>query len=410
MLMAMEPERSRSSSPSTTTKPLHNFTMPCGLRWGNQKFLRCMKVNSNGEISTIERRSLSSSSSSIANKAVMNGGSNVLGMGSNDSKSITGKRKEREKFEDPQSVSRTDQHHRRGSDCRKPGFNFKLPPLPIPSSQRPSSSATEFCRKYRSPETGGRRDGEGDGIAAVRKKLMIDLQTAADQMKVAILREGLETEEQDIPPSPSPAPATAPTPTPTVPTTVTSSETADASVRPWNLRTRRAACKEPTTTTATANNGFVSGSTSNGGTNATAPPSKALALDGIKPNSSSSPSRAENNKKSVRLRSGVATAADAAAPKSPTKERVKFSVSLTRREIEEDFLTLANRRPARRPQKRDRNVQRELDVSKKIEIHRRIPFMSANLHTNSQKHLFIFWVITFFFDSSIISLRLILFH
>lgn len=359
MLMAMEPERSRSSSPSTTTKPLHNFTMPCGLRWGNQKFLRCMKVNSNGEISTIERRSLSSPSSTIANKAVVNGGSNVLGMGSNDSKSITGKRKEREKFEDPQSVSRTDQHHRRGSDCRKPGFNFKLPPLPISSSQRPSSSATEFCRKYRSPETGGRRDGEGDGIAAVRKKLMIDLQTAADQMKVAILREGLETEEQDNPPSPAPATA----PTRTVPTTVTSSEIADASVRPWNLRTRRAACKEPT-----ANNGFVSGSTSNGGTNATAPPSKALALDGIKPNSSSSPSRAENNKKSVRLRSGVAAAAAAAsaeAPKYPTKERVKFSVSLTRREIEDDFLTLANRRPARRPQKRDKYVQRELDVSKK---------------------------------------------
>ncbi|OMO63499.1 hypothetical protein COLO4_32387 [Corchorus olitorius] len=33
--MAMAPERS---------KPLHNFELPC-LKWGNQKYLRCMKLD-----------------------------------------------------------------------------------------------------------------------------------------------------------------------------------------------------------------------------------------------------------------------------------------------------------------------------------------------------------------------------
>ncbi|KAG5532389.1 hypothetical protein RHGRI_026879 [Rhododendron griersonianum] len=61
------------------------------------------------------------------------------------------------------------------------------------------------------------RAAEGDGIEAIREKLMVDLQEAADKMKDAILREGLE------------APADA----------------EDDSVRPWNLRTRRAACKAP---------------------------------------------------------------------------------------------------------------------------------------------------------------------
>lgn len=329
--MAMDGERSRSSSPSSSSsKPLHNFIMPSGLRWGNQRFLRCMKVNSNGEMSAVERRPLSSSSPSIA-KAV----SNVNVLGSKDSNSIAGKRKEKDNFDDPP--------HRRRSDCRKPGFNFKLPPLP---SQRPSSSATESCRGYRSPETGGKQDAEreDDGIAAVRKKLLIDLQTATNKMKVAILSQGLETEEQDNSPSPSPAAA------PTVATTVTSSETADASVRPWNLRTRRAACREPTTTT----NGFVSCSA------AGAPPSIGLTSDGMKPNSSLSPLRAESNK-SPRLRSGVLAAA-VTSPTSQKKEMVKFSVSLARREIEEDFLILANRKPARRPRKRDKYVQRDLDT------------------------------------------------
>ncbi|KAL2546468.1 uncharacterized protein Fot_15701 [Forsythia ovata] len=46
------------------SKALHNFTMPCGLRWGNQRYLRCMKVNSNKQISTLRRSNANDSDSS----------------------------------------------------------------------------------------------------------------------------------------------------------------------------------------------------------------------------------------------------------------------------------------------------------------------------------------------------------
>ncbi|PHT48107.1 hypothetical protein CQW23_12315 [Capsicum baccatum] len=51
--MAMGPERS---------KALHNFTLPYGLKWGNQRHLRCAKVESNGEIASVHRRSNGSES------------------------------------------------------------------------------------------------------------------------------------------------------------------------------------------------------------------------------------------------------------------------------------------------------------------------------------------------------------
>ncbi|MCD9645964.1 hypothetical protein HAX54_035404 [Datura stramonium] len=49
VFMAMGPERS---------KPLHNFTLPCGLKWGNQRYLRCggSKIP-DGEMSSYNRRS-----------------------------------------------------------------------------------------------------------------------------------------------------------------------------------------------------------------------------------------------------------------------------------------------------------------------------------------------------------------
>ncbi|PHT81511.1 hypothetical protein T459_14526 [Capsicum annuum] len=51
--MAMGPERS---------KALHNFTLPYGLKWGNQRHLRCAKVESNEEIASVHRRSNGSES------------------------------------------------------------------------------------------------------------------------------------------------------------------------------------------------------------------------------------------------------------------------------------------------------------------------------------------------------------
>jgi len=43
--------------------------------------------------------------------------------------------------------------------------------------------------------------------------------------------------------------------------------------------------------------------------------------------------------------------------------RAKFAVALTRQEIEDDFLAMMGRRPPRKPKKRPRYVQKQLDVS-----------------------------------------------
>ncbi|KAL9330218.1 hypothetical protein ACSQ67_005221 [Phaseolus vulgaris] len=147
--MAMGPERS---------KPLHNFPMPC-LKWGNQRFLRCVKV---------------------AN--------------------------------DP------------------------------------------------------------NDIADVRRKLLLDLRVAADNLKVSIFQE--------------------------------------PNSKSWNLRTRRAACKAPHHTSQL----------------------------------NSLTQEMKKKKKMMKI-----------------EEKTKFSVSLSKEEVEHDFLALLGNRPPRRPKKRPRIVQKNLD-------------------------------------------------
>lgn len=223
--MAMGPERS---------KALHNFTLPCGLKWGNQRYLRCVKVDE-------------------------------------EMSELIGRRRQ------PEVVV---ERHR---------------------------------RKFRSV------NGDSDeGIKAVREKLMFDLQTEADKMKESILREGLDA------PSPAPAPAT-------VRVAVSAA---------WNLRTRRAACNEP--------NGFVSGAGAGG--------------SGSKETNDLPPLRTENSK-SLRVRSDFAGGAAAGGSCSGEKrQRVKYSVPLSRREIEEDFIAMIGHRPPRRPKKRAKMVQKNLDT------------------------------------------------
>lgn len=45
------------------------------------------------------------------------------------------------------------------------------------------------------------------------------------------------------------------------------------------------------------------------------------------------------------------------------EKKVKFSESLTKQEIEEDFMKILGTKPPRRPKKRPRNVQKQLNVS-----------------------------------------------
>ncbi|KAL6007523.1 hypothetical protein ACLOJK_033021 [Asimina triloba] len=68
---------------------------------------------------------------------------------------------------------------------------------------------------------------------------------------------------------------------------------------------------------------------------------------------------AENRSKSLRLRSLAAGAADGGKEK---KEKRKFSIALSREEINADFVTWTGSKKPRRPRKRPRNVQIELDL------------------------------------------------
>ena len=95
----------------------------------------------------------------------------------------------------------------------------------------------------------------------------------------------------------------------------------NCAIRPWNLRTRRAACKAP-------------------------PPSPRMPVmpkdEGIRffDVGGSSP-----KKKMVMV-----------------NEKVKFSVSLSKEEVEQDFWAFVGSRPPRRPRKRPRIVQRQLNT------------------------------------------------
>ncbi|CAA0839810.1 Protein of unknown function (DUF1639 [Striga hermonthica] len=166
------------------SKPLHNFTLPCDLRWGNQRFLRCMKVNSGGQISPNRRRADGNSS------------------GSSDHHN----------------------HHLPIQQRRAAGDRGR---------ERDGDSSSRWFAGGSS-----RRFGydDGGGIAATREKVMLDLQTAADKMRSAFFKDGGGLEEGEVSVS---VPRPLPPPPPAA--------SADGEVhRPWNLRTRRAAGRTPT--------------------------------------------------------------------------------------------------------------------------------------------------------------------
>ncbi|KAF5777356.1 hypothetical protein HanXRQr2_Chr12g0534641 [Helianthus annuus] len=265
---------------------LHNFDLPC-LKWGNQKLLRCMKVDSNADVSVFDRNQSSES-----------------GGGAKRRNSEAEKR-----FRSSYDVDRNHSSetgggigtYRRNSECQK---RFR------------SSYDDDSCYKFSSSEKPPARIGignliSGDGeIEATREKLMFDFQNEVVKMKDAILRERL------VDPSPSTA-AAASTPPYNPP-----------AERPWNLRTRRAACKAPRSPANGVNNhGEV-----------------------LKPNSSPATK--------LRPASGVSGESTTAEE----RERPKFSVSLSRRELEEDFMAMAGQRLPRKPKRRPRAVQKQLDT------------------------------------------------
>ncbi|KAH7841240.1 hypothetical protein Vadar_027470 [Vaccinium darrowii] len=249
-----------------------------------------------------------------------------------------GKRKKREAVEVEMDL---------GTERSRPVHNFKLPLLKWgkqkilrcmivqdPNGGKIVSSDRGYCSSLgvergliRRPRENERKESlkkpaaaswvkskaaaEGDGIEAVMGKLMFDLQEAADKMKGALLRESLDEEEQE------PAAEVA--------------VEADDDARPWKLRTRRAACKAPNGVNVDIDGG---GSGSGGPT------------------------------VNVGVSNGLKLCRDLTAEGliGEKRERSRFSVSLSRREIEEDFRALTGNRPPRRPRKRPKIVQKELDT------------------------------------------------
>lgn len=295
--MAMGTERS---------KALHNFTMPCDLRWRNQRLLRCMKVNSNGQISHLRR---------------LAGGADHGG-------------------NHPIQQRRTTREREAGS-----------PPEFVHESPKVGPTPPAYARRRFSD--GGGADVD-DGIAATREKVMLDLQTAADRMKDAMFKDGLEEGEVAVAVSAPPPPP----PPPPMPAADADGE----GYCPWNLRTRRAACR------TTAGSGFASGRSGGSpaavGGGSDVGGAKSLRADAPRPAGSSQMRAAAapgSAQKSPMHRSdGGGTAAATSGEK---RERTKFSVALSKREIEEDFYAMVGHRPPRRPKKRARIVQKQMDVS-----------------------------------------------
>jgi len=157
---------------------------------------------------------------------------------------------------------------------------------------------------------GGDDDDDEEGIAVVRKKLLHDLKIDTDRLKDTILRKGFEEQ----------------------------SDEEKETLKSWSMRTKRKTEIKPQIT--------FSGN--------------------AKQRDLSSPAKVESTVTvavaggeyvSSRLRSNINI-------KSNNKiERRKFSVQLLTKEIEEDFVAFMGRGPRKRPTKRPRNVQRQINVS-----------------------------------------------
>lgn len=159
---------------------------------------------------------------------------------------------------------------------------------------------------FRSVDDGGGEEGEG--IEEFRVKIMSDLKTVRDKITRSMYALGGEEKDDDEEEERRTDGGSG------------HEEKEVSPVKPWNLRKRRAAaCKEATEEERVGN---------------PSPPP---------PPSRNDPTR---------------------VVKERAKEvvvRPKFSVKLSKKEIEEDFMAFVGRRPPRRPKKRPRTVQKILD-------------------------------------------------
>ncbi|GMH23261.1 hypothetical protein Nepgr_025104 [Nepenthes gracilis] len=181
------------------------------------------------------------------------------------------------------------------------------------ASERSSRESSEAEGKWRLQVDVRGGGDDRDTFKVLKEKLVLDLHREADKMKAAILSDG----EKEIGAPP-----------------VMVSE-----AKPWNLRTRRSACLEPR----------YNGEVSNGG-------GTSLRIVESKP--SSSPLRTQIKS----LRNGGVDEETGGVGYGEKRPRAKFSVSLSRQEIVDDLTEMMGKRPPRRPKKRPKCVQRQLDA------------------------------------------------
>ncbi|CAJ2637006.1 unnamed protein product [Trifolium pratense] len=144
-----------------------------------------------------------------------------------------------------------------------------------------------------------------ESVDAVRERIMGDLRVAAKKLKVSIFEENGDVGGGG------------------------GGGGSNGAIRPWNLRTRRAACK--------------------------APPPPSLPIP---------PPVRDEGRRFFDVGSSTPSSPMVMKKKKMVmvNEKVKFSVSLSKEEVEEDFWALVGTRPPRRPKKRPRIVQRQLNT------------------------------------------------
>ncbi|KAJ8769742.1 hypothetical protein K2173_005948 [Erythroxylum novogranatense] len=189
-----------------------------------------------------------------------------------------------------------------------------------------------------------RVDGGEEGIEELGEKIMFDLKTSVERMKDAFFRKEAAEDgdghndmdvEEEIPARSLKKVATSSSTAAAAAATVVVAK--DAEVRPWNLRTRRAPFKMPIGENSVAGNGSKV-------------EEKRVGI--------SSPFYSDVAKfPMIRGEKRERGAGD-----EKEKERPKFSVTLSKKEIEEDFMKMLGHRPPRRPKKRPRNVQKVMDT------------------------------------------------
>ncbi|XP_056855919.1 uncharacterized protein LOC108819517 [Raphanus sativus] len=210
------------------------------------------------------------------------------------------------------STSSGDHRHRlrrRSSSLRFAGSSVPIREPEHRSSNDGNNNDSQRRRaRFESLDDGGGEEEEEEGIEEFRVKIMSDLKTVRDKITQSMyaLKEQHEEERKAGDDSGR------------------EKEVSPVVKKPWNLRKRRAAaaCKE--------------------------------AVEERTVNPPSPPPRNDSTRV-MKERGGVVEA------ETTTMMRPKFSVSLSKKEIEEDFMAALGQRPPRRPKKRPRTVQKKLD-------------------------------------------------